>query len=258
MKQINCFLWLMIIVFTFSSCITNKVVSENFIQKRKYKKGFYVSKRDKKSKQFDITEKQKELKQKEYKLNDISTNNFDLSEYEITASAVNSFQSFNKTKDAVLYNNISIKDNPDSCDILIMIDGSEISAKVSEIGIDLIKYKDCKNLNGPTIAVRKSDVFFVKYPNGTKTVITKFVSQSEPYLIKRKTEGTAIVSFLLSILGFFIFGIIFGTVSVILGIVGLNIILKNPDKWKGKGFAIAGICIGFVDVVALLILLSSF
>lgn len=61
--------------------------------------------------------------------------------------------------------------NEDSCDMIILRNGEEISAKVLEIGIHEIKYKKCVNLNGPTISILKNDVFMIKYSNGTKDVM---------------------------------------------------------------------------------------
>jgi hypothetical protein len=50
----------------------------------------------------------------------------------------------------------------------------------------------------------------------------------------------------------------FGMLSVILGAIGLKKINKNPDKYKGRGFAIAGIIIGSLEIVGLLIMVVSF
>ncbi|HOY40076.1 MAG TPA: porin family protein, partial [Bacteroidales bacterium] len=61
--------------------------------------------------------------------------------------------------------------NEDSCDMIILRNGEEISAKVLEIGIHEIKFKKCDNLNGPTISILKNDVFMIKYSNGTKEVM---------------------------------------------------------------------------------------
>ncbi len=48
--------------------------------------------------------------------------------------------------------------------------GDEISAKVLEVNITQIKYKQADNLTGPTHTVYKSDVFLIKYENGSKDV----------------------------------------------------------------------------------------
>jgi hypothetical protein len=53
-------------------------------------------------------------------------------------------------------------------DNIIKIDGSEVKAKVTEIELDLIKYKRFDNMDGPTYSISKSKVFMIKYENGTK------------------------------------------------------------------------------------------
>lgn len=59
----------------------------------------------------------------------------------------------------------------EDCDIIILKDGQELKAKVLEIGPNEIKYKMCDNLTGPTLSKNKSEVFMIKYPNGTKDII---------------------------------------------------------------------------------------
>src|SRR5665213_628525 len=58
------------------------------------------------------------------------------------------------------------------CDEIIMTDGSTVKGKVTEIGVDEIKYKDCDNESGPITSVRKSDVFMIKYASGKTQAIT--------------------------------------------------------------------------------------
>ena len=56
-------------------------------------------------------------------------------------------------------------------DVITLRSGDEIKAKVTEISSSEIKYKRFDNLDGPTVVVAKSDVFFIKYENGTKEVM---------------------------------------------------------------------------------------
>jgi hypothetical protein len=56
-------------------------------------------------------------------------------------------------------------------DIILLKDGSEIKAKVTEIGVDDIKYKKYENLGGPVYVLKKADVFMITYENGQKEVI---------------------------------------------------------------------------------------
>lgn len=58
-------------------------------------------------------------------------------------------------------------------DIIILKDGKEISSKILEVNVGDIKYKKADNLDGPTYTVIKSEVFILKYGNGTKDVIAQ-------------------------------------------------------------------------------------
>jgi len=86
------------------------------------------------------------------------------------------------------------------CDVIIMKSGEEISAKVTEVGEDLIKYKLCDNQDGPLFIITRSKVFMIKYPNGTKTVFSNLesnksqtqTSDSKPSDIRRENNTTVI------------------------------------------------------------------
>ena len=55
-------------------------------------------------------------------------------------------------------------------DIITFKNGDEIKSKVIEVTPDLIKYKKWENQDGPIYSSNKSEVFMVKYANGTKDV----------------------------------------------------------------------------------------
>lgn len=55
-------------------------------------------------------------------------------------------------------------------DIIVFHDASEIEAKVTNITPDEVTYKRFDNLEGPSYTIAKSDIFFIKYANGTKDV----------------------------------------------------------------------------------------
>ena len=55
-------------------------------------------------------------------------------------------------------------------DLIIKRNGDEIKSKVMEVNLNVIKYKKFDNINGPTFEILKSDVFIIKYENGTKDV----------------------------------------------------------------------------------------
>ncbi|MHB8258882.1 MAG: hypothetical protein ACYDCN_09585 [Bacteroidia bacterium] len=63
------------------------------------------------------------------------------------------------------------------CDTLIMRDGTEIKAKVTEVTPTEIKYKYCNNIDGPTYVVNRYLVSYIKYRNGT---LDSFVNEHPP------------------------------------------------------------------------------
>ncbi|NDK57625.1 hypothetical protein [Pontibacter fetidus] len=62
-------------------------------------------------------------------------------------------------------------------DILTKRNGDELQVKVQEITLTEVKYKRFDNLQGPLISILKSDVFMIKYENGSKMVITEEPAQ---------------------------------------------------------------------------------
>jgi len=55
-------------------------------------------------------------------------------------------------------------------DIITLKNGDEIKSKVLEVTTDQVKYKKWENQEGPVYSSNKSDVFMIKYVNGTKEV----------------------------------------------------------------------------------------
>ncbi|GHV35311.1 hypothetical protein FACS1894180_7240 [Bacteroidia bacterium] len=55
-------------------------------------------------------------------------------------------------------------------DVITKKNGDQINAKVLEIGNDEVKYKKFGNENGPTYTISKSEIFTIKYANGSKDV----------------------------------------------------------------------------------------
>lgn len=77
-----------------------------------------------------------------------------------------------------------------SQDNIVLKTGEEISAKVLEIGTSEIKYKKTSNPEGPTYSISKSEVFMIKYENGTKEVINKIESIEQKKPAKTPQKGT--------------------------------------------------------------------
>lgn len=146
---------------------------------------------------------------------------------------------------------------PEECDNIILTNGDEMKVKVIEIAINDIKYKKCENIDGPLYSIKKSEVFMIKYPNGTKDIITPYNSSvSKNERNKHKNEDGekkggvfSILSFCISITGIFIASLILGAGAIVFGIIGLL-------KEKRRGLAIAGLIIGIIDFVFGLIMIA--
>ena len=63
-------------------------------------------------------------------------------------------------------------------DIITKKDGTDIKAKVLEVGTNEIMYKSFSNLDGPLYTISKSDVLMVTYENGERDVFHTDSSQS--------------------------------------------------------------------------------
>lgn len=153
---------------------------------------------------------------------------------------------------------------PNACDTIILRSGALLMGKVEEIGQSEIKYRKCTNLTGPIITISKSHVSSIHYSNGTR----EFFDPSDEYIPNQtipkynnnavlKTEGLGLAGFISSLVGLFIAGIPLGAIAIIFGAISLSKIKKNPQRYKGRGFAIASVVIGIIDVIATIILLAA-
>ena len=80
-------------------------------------------------------------------------------------------------------------------DVILLKDGQEFKAKVTEIMPTEIKYKAFENLDGPTRTLAKSDVFLINYANGTREVFGTASKASEPnnkQTVKNHFQGAAL------------------------------------------------------------------
>jgi len=60
-----------------------------------------------------------------------------------------------------------------SQDLIILKTGDEIQALVSEVGLDVVKYKKYENPDGPVYTIQKEKIFMIKYANGSKDVFNE-------------------------------------------------------------------------------------
>lgn len=131
------------------------------------------------------------------------------------------------------------------CDVIILKTGEEIQAKVLEVGQTEVKYKNCDNLSGPIFSKNKSEIFMIKYPNGTRTVMEESKSNLSNVTVNVNTSSssnptnkslviTVVLWFFLGLLGFHRF---------YLGHIGMGILYLLTGGLCGIGWLIDGILI---------------
>lgn len=151
----------------------------------------------------------------------------------------------------------------DSCDKILDVDGDEIWCKVTDIELEVIKYKACGHLDGPTYSIPRSSVSQIIYDNGRRESIKpvytepKYENVDDIYFDERKgrkskkIEGSGLAGFITAIVTMSIWwlirsvgGMIAGLILIVLGSIGIHRCRKNPDLLWGKGFAITALTIG--------------
>jgi hypothetical protein len=159
----------------------------------------------------------------------------------------------------------------DECDIITFKNGDEVKAIVTEVGTSEVKYKKCDNKNGPLYTMKKSDVFMIKYANGSKDFFGNQVSSSQESNnsvdskeATDKTDGFAIVAFATGLTAFLVgflanipVGIALGLLALIFAIIADGNIKKSKGKLKGKSLATIGAILGLIIIIVSIILLVS-
>ena len=137
----------------------------------------------------------------------------------------------------------------------------EIYISNNEIKRLTVLSSDSLNLKEDSVAIQQS----------TEDYFTAEVEEENQYadveslLQEKKLEPISLLSFVFGLLGFFGLGALGWGTAIVLSKSGINNIDKEPYKYKGRGFAVAGRVLGIIGltltviaVVLLLILLAMF
>ncbi len=228
------------------------------VQKRKYQKGYYVdwhqgagSSKEKKAPLVKGSEK-KEIVAQEITLPSIADPEMIVSVHDNIGKSV-----FKKKKMPL------IGDEP--CDDIIFKDGSEIKGKIVEVTPTEIKYKKCDLLDGPNYVAKKSEVFMIKYANGTREVFKdqSNISGAQNQSARpnqnqqRELNNNAIISLTMAILSLILFFIplVFSIIAITKGERALREIHAQPNLYKGEVMATVGKIIGIIITVLWLLLI---
>lgn len=211
------------------------IISSCSVQKRMYRPGYTVN-----WKNVESQSNNHSVQSEEVSIIDKELTTGSLSSDECTIPS--DFEPTKKVKqDAICTTN-----SPDStdCDIIILENGTEIKAEIKEIGTEGITYTKCGDDSKTLLSVKIDDVSEVKiHTNSIK-------SDSRVYpknYASAKNEPLGIAGLVCSVIPFiFPLG---GLLAIIFGAISLNRINREPNKFKGKGFALASLIIGIVEIL---------
>jgi hypothetical protein len=168
----------------------------------------------------------------------------------------------------------AMQEQVENCSKIVMKDGDIIEANIIQISPTEVKYRRCGKPNDPELVIYKKDVLSIKAADGE--IIFRNVNNNvntddsnnnnnnnnnnrdknygtdtrnnnnnsnEP-----KLEGNALAGMICGIagllFGFNIFGLAAGVVGIVLSIIGMNKIKRDPKRYKGRGMALAGLICG--------------
>ena len=143
-----------------------------------------------------------------------------------------------------------------SCSRIALKNGDIVEADIIQITPTEVKYKRCGKTSDPEFVVNKDEVFSIQAPDGeiifrntTAQIANQSGRSSATYTGERVVEPLSIWAAAASLL--------IGPIGLILGIISLVKIARNPEKYKGSGWAWAGIILGVLGTIGLIITLSG-
>lgn len=158
-----------------------------------------------------------------------------------------------------------IEGDTNKCDKIIFRNTEEVECRVKEISTSEIKYHKCGFEDGPIYKIDPNDVSAIIYHNGSKEFFGNYVRPSKSYEKEKKDEYingyTTWASDPRDIEIFSVLSLVFATLyfipglSIVFGVIGLRMFNKEPGRYKGKGFAYAGIILGSLALLLLIVIL---
>jgi hypothetical protein len=154
---------------------------------------------------------------------------------------------------------------PGDCSKIVLKNGDVIEANISQITPVEVKYKRCGKPNDPETVIFKRDILSIIMPDGEKLSISSSnaptTSNDSGASDEASYEGYSIAGFVTGLSSLILSASLLGLAAAIVGIVlsylGLKRIRANPNKYKGKGLAKAGLILGIVGCALYAIILAG-
>ncbi len=77
-----------------------------------------------------------------------------------------------------------------AADIIVTTQSQRISAKIEEVGLDVVKYRRSDNLTGPIYSIAKSDIQSITYENGYVETFNLY-TPAKPSVVVQQTSSNA-------------------------------------------------------------------
>ncbi len=173
------------------------------LEKRHYSSGYFVNWKKYKKENINTKETQTAVVGNEKTsmpepLSDSSSN-----EYSLSASN-------EKIIEVTVHEDKNIFRSED-CDTIYLQSKAKIVGKITEVGIDKIRYKSCNNLSGPEYVISKAEIMYIRYSTGRTE---DFMSHDNPPTAQYNENGALIHKYASS-------SKIFGIVSLLTGFIGI-------------------------------------
>ena len=145
------------------------------------------------------------------------------------------------------------------CGYVVLYPGERVEAELLEISATEVTYRLCGQPDAAPIIRHKREVLAVVASNGDELFsgIYRLGSSAQQYeggLDSPKLDGIAILSLVFSLAPFSLAGPL---LAVILGGISLDRINKHPDRYRGRGLALAGIIIGLIGLALVIAALAA-
>jgi len=146
-------------------------------------------------------------------------------------------------------------------DIIIKKNGEEIKAKVEEITIDMVKYREAENITGPVYNLPLAEVFMIQYANGTSKYYGQKDAQADTIAHLKKTinysKADSLTKESKSQKTWGVFGLVVGPLFVTTGAISLATADASVSPGLNKGFGATFITLGSVEIILGAILISQ-
>jgi hypothetical protein len=160
------------------------------------------------------------------------------------------------------------KEIPGECSKIVLKDGNVIEANINQITPVEVKYKRCGKPNDPETILYKNDILRIIASDGETIFISTGNKTTRPSSTSvsgasdsPSFEGYSIAALVTGICGLLLYGswlgLAAGICGIVFGYIGMKRINSNPEMYKGKNLARAGLITGIIACALFALAIAS-